>query len=138
MRITTVTMDFLTTGLQSQLSSVLIQAPYHQIQNVLSQLPARPLVPVHDRQIQSDSTNGTTTDPVTFDPFVTITGPGQDSFSLTQDLFRVIGPRGDEVLERSLGARHQQTWDGGSGSGWAARSWAVAARSLLIFVSVIW
>ena len=85
MRIATVRMSWLTTRLKIETSSVRLQAPCHQVQDVLGQLSARPLVPVHDGQVHDDRTEGFAADAMAFDARIPVAGPGQDPFGAAQE-----------------------------------------------------
>lgn len=76
MRVTTVRVRYLTTRLKLQLCSVVGQPPGHQVQDVLRQLTAGPLVPVDDGEVQRDHAESLTRDPMALDPVVTLAGPG--------------------------------------------------------------
>jgi hypothetical protein len=102
-----VNMDFLATRLQSQLSSVVRYPPRHQVQNVLSQLPAGPLVPVDDGQIQRHHTKTFAADAVTFDAFVTVAGPGEDPLRPPEQLVDVGHVGRQNVLKRPPGTSHR-------------------------------
>lgn len=100
-------MGCLTMGHQSQLSSVVGDTPGDQVQNVLGQLPARPLIPVHDGQVQGDDAQTLTADAVALDPLVAVTGPAEDPLSPPEYLIDVPCVRCQHILERALGPGHQ-------------------------------
>lgn len=106
MRITAVVMSFLTPRLKLQLRSVSFEAPGHQVQNILRELAASPLVAVDDRQVQGDGAEGLAGDPVTVDALVALAGPGQDALCLGEHSCDIIWLGLQDVFKRPLGTSH--------------------------------
>lgn len=125
-------MRSLTTRLKFQLREVVLrQAPGNQVQDVLSELTAGPLIAIDDGQVQGDQAESFTRDTVAFDALVALTGPGKDLLRLRLDAGKLFWFWLQAVLERSLRSSHvvyAQAREGGSGSGLASRSLAVSAR----------
>jgi len=112
-------MGLLTTRLKLQLCSVVCQAPRHQVQNVLRELAAGPLIAVDDGEIQGDDAQSLAGYAVTVDALVALAGPGQDAFSFSQHAGYILRLRLQDVFERPFRSGHcyLQVCDGGSGSG---------------------
>lgn len=135
MQIATVRMGWLTTRAQILLRDLDGEPPGDEVQDVLNDLTACPLVPAGDGELHDDQAQRLTLNAVAFDLAVAFAG----SFASTpgyarNDLWVSL----DDVLEGAFRARHQaQVCDGGFGIGCLARSSAVVRRCSSITASCL-